>query len=148
MPTREEEQWKKEKEEFQKREQEQRKKEQEQWRKEQKARQKRDEEQRKKEEEEAQKRKRIEYESHSEKYHLICSRDLKLIEVMPGGALNTSVIKLLLGQAFDKIRDLEVEIKELKTQLGLDREVVKQLEIKVNHKEIDSLIETIEKTPG
>ncbi len=113
-----------------------------------KAKKEREEEQRKKELEEAQKDKE-EKESHSERFWLI--QRLKLIEVLPGGALDSGMINLLLGELFDKIRDLEVEIKELKTQLGFAKEIkkdIKALEVKINGKEIDSLIETIEKTPG
>jgi len=57
----------------------------------------------------------------------------------------------LLENAFDKIRDLEVEIRALKTQLGFAKEIkkdIKALEIKINRKEIDTFLENFEETPG
>lgn len=60
-------------------------------------------------------------------------------------------INLLLENAFDKIRDLEVEIRALKTQLGFAKEIkkdIKALEIKINRKEIDTFLENFEETPG
>ncbi len=113
-----------------------------------KAKKEREEEQRKKELEEDQKDKEGR-ENHSERFWVI--QKLKLIKQIPGGALDSGMINYLLGELFDKIRDLEVEIKELKTQLGFAKEIkkdIKALEVKINGKEIDSLIETIEKTPG
>lgn len=58
-------------------------------------------------------------------------------------------INLLLENAFDKIRDLEVEIRALKTQLGFAKEIkkdIKALEIKINRK--DTFLENFEETPG
>lgn len=60
-------------------------------------------------------------------------------------------INLLLENAFDKIRDFEVEIRALKTQLGFAKEIkkdIKALEIKINRKEIDTFLENFEETPG
>lgn len=60
-------------------------------------------------------------------------------------------INLLLENAFDKIRDLEVEIRALKTQLGFAKEIkkdIKALEIKINRKEIDTFLENFKETPG
>jgi len=108
---------------------------------------KRKEEQQKKKKEESEKSKE-EWESHSKEYRTIWRT--RLIKVMPGGALDTNMIKLFFGEAFDKIRDLEVEIKELKAQLGFAKEIkkdIKALEVKLNHKEIDTILENLE-TPG
>ena len=108
------------------------------------AQKEREAEQREKEKKETEKRREV-FENHSEEYKTI--QGLKLIKQTAGGSLDSGMINLLLGMAFDKIRDLKVEIGELKTQLGFAKEIkkdIKALEIKINHKEIDTLIENLE----
>lgn len=112
------------------------------------AKKEREEEQRKKEREESKKRSK-EWDAHSEEYKTI--QGLRLVKQTSGGSLDSGMVNLFFGIAFDKIRDLGVEIKELKTQLGFAKEIkkdIKALEIKINHKEIDTLIENLEETLG
>ena len=92
------------------------------------ARKEREAEQREKDKEEAKKRNEM-YEAHSEEYKSL--QGLRLIKQTPGGSLDSGMINLFLGMAFDKIRDLKVEIKELKTQLGFAKEIKKDMKPKL-----------------
>ena len=113
-----------------------------------KAKKEREEEQRKKEDGEAHK-KYEKFLAHSEETQQLYL--VRLIKQLPGGTLNEDTLKLFLGKAFDKIWDLRVEIGKLKDQLGITEEIkkdIKALEVKINAKEINTLIENLEETPG
>ena len=107
------------------------------------AKKEREQEQREKESEEAEIKKK-EFEAHSEMYKSI--QGLRLVKGTPGGSIDSGMVNYLLGDVFDEIRDLKVEIKELRTQLGFTKEIkkdIRALEIKVNGKEIDMLLENL-----
>ena len=106
---------------------------------------KREAEQREKDKEVAKKSNK-DFEAHSEEYKTL--QGLRLIKGTSGGSIDSGMVNLFFGMAFDKLRDLEVEMRELKTQLGFAKEKNRALEIKINHKEIDTLIENLEETPG